>query len=57
MRIFALILLGIEDVNVISRYLNLSPNTIYVYKAKAKARTKVAKEEFDARIKAIKRPY
>ncbi len=54
MRIFALIRLGIEDVNMISRYLNLSLNTIYVYKAKVKARTIVPKEEFEEYIKAIK---
>ncbi len=57
MRIFALIRLGIEDVNLISRYLNLSLNTVYVYKAKAKARAIVPKEEFEERIKAIKQPY
>ncbi len=57
MRIFALIRLGIEDVNLISRYLNLSLNTVYVYKAKVKARTIVPKEEFEEYIKAIKQPY
>ncbi len=57
MRIFALIRLGIEDVNLISRYLNLSLNTVYVYKAKAKSRTIVPKEEFETYIKAINQPY
>ncbi|MFI3285935.1 MAG: DUF6377 domain-containing protein [Rikenellaceae bacterium] len=57
MRIFALIRLGIEDVNLISRYLNLSLNTVYVYKAKAKARAIVPKEEFEERIKAIIQLY
>ena len=56
-RIFALIRLGIDDVNLISKYLNLSLNTVYVYKAKVKARTKVPKEEFEEYIKAIKQPY
>lgn len=56
-RIFALIRLGIEDVNLISGYLSLSPNTVYVYKAKVKARTIVPKEEFEEYIKAIKQPY
>ncbi len=52
-RIFALMRLGIEDVNQVSTYLNLSPNTIYVYKAKVKARTIVPKEEFENLLKAI----
>ncbi len=56
-RIFALIRLGIEDVNLISKYLNLSLNTVYVYKAKVKARTIVPKDEFEEYIKAIKQPY
>lgn len=53
MRIFALIRLGIEDVNLISQYLNLSLNTVYVYKAKVKARAIVPKDEFETYIKAI----
>ncbi len=56
-RIFALIRLGVEDINLISGYLSLSPNTIYVYKAKVKARTIVPKDEFEEYIKAILQPY
>ncbi len=56
-RIFALIRLGIDDVNLISKYLNLSQNTVYVYKAKVKARTTIPKDEFEEYIKAIKQPY
>lgn len=52
-RIFALIRLGIEDSSQIAKYLNLSLNTVYVYKAKVKARTIVAKDEFEERIKQI----
>ncbi len=52
-RIFALMRLGIEDVNLVSSYLNLSPNTIYVYKAKVKARTIVQKDEFEEILKNI----
>ncbi len=52
-RIFALIRLGIEDVNLISKYLNLSTNTIYVYRAKVKSKTIVPKEEFEDYIKRI----
>ncbi len=54
MRIFALIRLGIEDINQISKYLSLSVNTIYVYKAKVKARAIVPKDEFENYIKQIK---
>lgn len=52
-RIFALIRLGITDINKISKYLNLSPNTIYVYRAKVKTKTIVPKEEFEAYIMRI----
>ena len=52
-RIFALIRLGIEDVNLISKYLNLSTNTIYVYRAKVKSKTIVPKDEFEDYIKRI----
>lgn len=55
-RIFALMRLGIEEVSVVSRYLNLSPNSIYVYKAKVKAKAKVGKEEFEQRIRQIPKP-
>ncbi len=57
MRIFALIRLGVEDTALISRYLNLSLNTVYVYKAKVKAKTIIPKDEFEEHIKAIKQPY
>ena len=55
-RIFALMRLGIEEISVVSRYLNLSPNSIYVYKAKVKAKARVSKEEFEMRIKQIPKP-
>ena len=55
-RIFALMRLGIEEISVVSRYLNLSANSIYVYKAKVKAKARVGKEEFDACIKQIPKP-
>ncbi|MFI3261362.1 MAG: DUF6377 domain-containing protein [Rikenellaceae bacterium] len=53
-RIFALVRLGVEDITQVSNYLNLSPNTIYVYKAKVKSRTIVEKSKFESYIKAIK---
>ncbi len=52
-RIFALIRLGVNDSSQIARYLNLSLNTVYVYKAKVKSRSIVAKGEFEDRIREI----
>ncbi|MGN0231311.1 MAG: DUF6377 domain-containing protein, partial [Muribaculaceae bacterium] len=52
-RIFALMRLGIDDASLVAKYLGISLNTIYVYKAKTKALSLVPKEEFDARIMAI----
>lgn len=53
MRIFALIRLGIKDTNKIAQFLNYSVNTINTYKTKAKKRSIVSNEEFEARIMKI----
>ncbi len=53
-RIFALMRLGISDSEKISRFLDLSINTIYTYKTKVKSRTIVPKEEFENCILSIK---
>lgn len=55
-RIFALMRLGIEDTAQIARYLNLSLNTIYVYKSKVKAKALVPQEDFEACIMRIPKP-
>lgn len=52
-RIFALMRVGIDNPVDVAKYLNLSTNTIYVYKAKTKAKALVPKEEFDDYIMAI----
>ena len=52
-RIFALMRVGISNPTDVAKYLNLSTNTIYVYKAKTKAKSLVPKEEFDDYIMAI----
>ncbi|MDO7845157.1 DUF6377 domain-containing protein [Hymenobacter sp. M29] len=52
-RIFALIRLGIDDSEQISRMLGYSINTIYTYKTRVKNRSLVPNEEFEARILAI----
>lgn len=53
MRIFALIRLGVKDTNKIAQFLNYSVNTINTYKTKAKKRSIVSNEEFEARIMKI----
>lgn len=53
LRIFALIRLGIDDSEQISRMLGYSINTIYSYKTRVKKRSFLPNEEFEARIQAI----
>ena len=55
-RIFALMRLGIADTALVAKYLNISQNTIYVYKAKVKAKSLVSKDEFDNHILRICKP-
>lgn len=53
MRIFALIRLGINDSERISKFLNYSVHTIYTYKTRVKTKSIVTNEEFEARIKSV----
>ncbi|MDB5236097.1 MAG: hypothetical protein JWR44_3090, partial [Hymenobacter sp.] len=53
LRIFALIRLGIDDSEQISRMLGYSINTIYTYKTRVKNRSFLPNEEFEAHIQAI----
>lgn len=55
-RIFALMRLGVEDVALVARYLNLSVNTVYVYKSKVKAKALVPPDDFDRCILQIPKP-
>ncbi len=55
-RIFALMRLGIDSTARVAEYLNLSVNTVYVYKTKLKARSKFDKDEFDRAVMAIPKP-
>ena len=55
-RIFALMRLGFDNAAEVAEYLNLSIDTVYVYKARLKGRAIVDKEEFDSRIMAIPKP-
>lgn len=54
MRIFALIRLGITDVSNIALFLNYSVNTVNTYKTKAKNRSNLDNEDFEAAIMRIK---
>ena len=53
LRIFALIRLGINDSEQISRMLGYSINTIYTYKTRVKNRSFLLNEEFETRVLAI----
>ncbi len=53
LRIFALIRLGIDDSEQISRMLGYSINTIYTYKTRVKNRSVLPNEEFEASVLAI----
>ena len=55
LRIFALMRLGVNDTSTVAGFLNISPNSIYVYKARLKAKSNLSKSDFDARIMAIKK--
>ena len=55
LRIFALIRLGVTENERSAKFLNLSINTIYVYKARVKGKTIVPKEEFEEYIMQIKK--
>lgn len=55
-RIYALMRLGIENVAEVARYLNLSVNTVYVYKTRLKSRSSVGKDDFDKLVMSIPKP-
>lgn len=55
-RIFALMRLGLDNAAEVAEYFNLSIDTVYVYKARLKAKALVGKDEFDSRVMAIPKP-
>lgn len=55
-RIFALMRLGIDNAAEVAKYLNLSVNTVYVYKTKLKSRSIVNKDDFETRVMQIPKP-
>lgn len=54
MRIFALIRMGITDCADIARFLNFSVNTVNTYKTRAKNRSTVPNDRFEAKIMEIR---
>jgi hypothetical protein len=54
LRIFALMRLGINDIETIANILEYSVNTIYVYKMRIKAKAIVPGDQFDQKIMSIK---
>lgn len=55
-RIYALMRLGIERAEEVAKYLNLSVNTVYVYKTRLKSRSLLPKESFDKAVLSIQKP-
>ncbi|RYE91120.1 MAG: hypothetical protein EOO37_01185 [Cytophagaceae bacterium] len=53
LRIFALIRLGIDDSERISKILGYTINTVYTYKARTKKKSQYPSEEFEDRVRAI----
>lgn len=54
MRIFALIRLGITDISKIATFLNYSVNTVNTYKTRAKNRSEIPNDRFEAAIMTIR---
>lgn len=54
LRIFALIRLGIDDGERLSKMLGYTVNTIYTYKARTKKKSRHPSDEFDALVRGIK---
>lgn len=54
MRIFALIRLGITEVDRIAKFLNYSVHTINAYKTRVKNRSTISNDKFEARIMEIR---
>ena len=55
-RIYALMRLGIDNAAEVASYLNLSVNTVYVYKTKLKSKSNVGKEDFERMVMQIPKP-
>jgi hypothetical protein len=54
LRIFALMRLGITDIEKIAKFLDYSVNTIYTYRTKIKNKAIIDRDSFDERIMQIK---
>ncbi|MBR5069222.1 MAG: hypothetical protein IKX25_07440 [Bacteroidales bacterium] len=54
LRIYALVRLGINDSTRIASFLHFSPQTVYNYRLKMRARTDLPREEFVAAVQSLK---
>ncbi|MDP9076800.1 MAG: DUF6377 domain-containing protein [Bacteroidota bacterium] len=54
LRIFALIRLGISELEIIAKILNYSVSTVYTYKVRIKSKALVSAEEFEKMVMEIK---
>ena len=54
LRIYALVRLGINDSTRIASFLHFSPQTVYNYRLKMRARTDLSREEFVEAIQSLK---
>lgn len=54
LRIFALIRLGVTDIETIAKILDYTVNTVYTYKARIKSKAIVPPELFEQKIMEIK---
>ena len=54
LRIYALVRLGINDSTRIASFLHFSPQTVYNYRLKMRARTDLSREEFVAAVQSLK---
>ena len=54
LRIFALMRLGVNDLEAIAKILNYSVSTVYTYKVRIKSKAIVGAEEFEKRVMEIK---
>lgn len=54
LRIFALMRLGINDLEAIAKILNYSVSTVYTYKVRIKSKAIIGAEEFENKVMEIK---
>ena len=53
LRVFALIKLGIKDINKIAVFLHYTPRTVYNYRSKIKSKALNTDEDFEEKVKLL----